>query len=127
MSTLTLNQTNQCVRSFLDLWTPTICIKLFLFIVTLWITYYVAKWNNRNNCKRNINSKCGGMYRCRVCTCNKNEFSNRKFNNDFLSLDVEYTSLATKLELFVIFMPFIPFICPIMILTLYSNYKVFYK
>ena len=127
------DQLNQCLRSFFDLWTPIIYVKFLLFNLTLWIPYLIKKYN----------VKAWIEYACkRVCISIKK--SNRdnddddnddkdeellgvKFDSKSFDIDSEYAALATKLELFFIFMPFVPFILPIATAALYSNYIVFGK
>lgn len=155
-------QLSQCVESFLDMWTPIICVKLLMYTITIWIAYISKKYtsydtfvtiSNLFNTCRICNCKCqqssligcyikwrsGQCCNCCQCCCDDNYTKNRTHNNDRGSMDeliikcetipfdYEYASLATKLELFFIFMPLIPFILPIVVLALYSNYLVFSK
>ena len=211
---------NECIRSFLDVWTPTICAKLLFYTVTIWIAYFQKKYTSNesfemiSNCLNKIFSKCkcndkfyfdtfsiaSWYVNCRLfwsCRCkrvnsinpnrvnsssssrnssiNDNGKSEKGKEEEYIlmdekaddgdgnddtvsesnysewmkqssirdekmenvqklmmkyedkSFDDEYASLATKLELFIIFMPFIPFVLPIIMLALYSNYSVFSK
>ena len=109
---------NTCLREFFDLWLPIITIKLIYFIVNPFLVYFVKKYQID---LRIYNKLVKNDFKC--CQCCEGYIEKTK--NETIAFDAEYASIATKLDIFFIFMPFAPFILPLIILALFNYFIVF--
>ena len=125
----TINNINitQCLRQFFDYWIVIVTGNLVLVAINPFIILIVKKYD-LDIVMKNVLHYIRIRF-CKCCACKKNKNEDVGMSHErgrVIEIDSEYSSLQTKLELWIVFSVISPYLVIIISLSLMTNYIGYY-